>query len=163
NATGDRLVYAEGATVIIERWKNQGGVRTIPGDRFAFSPRGDSLAVGRADGSVQLFHCDTWTPKGPPSGRGEPVAALAFNPDGIHVAIARGNAVWIWDSVTGREDKRHTHDNYVFCVAYSHDGRLLASSDRNGEIQVRNAASGAEVMRPPPQGEAVHSVAFSVD
>jgi len=165
---GEHLAYARGCDVIVERWKNHGGVQTQRGGCFALSPDGRYLATGSDDGSVQLLCFDRSC--GPPirtlAGRDVPVAkvvSLAFSPDGTHVAIAKGKAVWLWGPNTGREPiEHHAHAGNVLCVAYSPVGHLLASSDDQGNVQVWDTDSG-QAGPTLQHAAAVHCLAFSPD
>jgi WD40 repeat protein len=165
---GERLAYVRGRDVIVERWKNHGGVRTEHGHCFAVSPDGKYLAAASDDGSVQLLCLDR--NGGPPiriPATGDVplarVASLAFSPDGAHVAIAKGKAVWVWGPNTGREPlEHHAHAGNVLCVAYSPVGHLLASSDDQGNVQVWDTDAG-QAGPTLQHAEAVRCVAFSPD
>jgi WD40 repeat protein len=57
----------------------------------------------------------------------------------------------------------HGHTQAVNNVAYSPDGRLLASGDEAGEVRVWDLPGGALRYVLPAQGAAVHALAFSPD
>jgi WD40 repeat protein/tRNA A-37 threonylcarbamoyl transferase component Bud32 len=94
-----------------------------------------------------------------------PVAALAFSPDGWHLASAgHDRTVRIWDVTTGRMERVLTgHRDLVYGVAYSPDGSRLATASWDGTARVWNAADGRQLLTFRGHGEAVWRVAFSPD
>lgn len=73
-----------------------------------------------------------------PSGGCDFMLALAFSPDGGHVAASTDNrAVCVWDLKTGGAPRvRRVHGDRVEQLAFSHDGGLLASGGRDGAIHL---------------------------
>ena len=52
----------------------------------------------------------------------------------------------------------------VYCVTFSHDGKLVATGSKNGDIHVLNASTGQSVLGPlEGHTRVVNSVAFSPD
>jgi WD40 repeat protein len=100
------------------------------GQCVAFSPDGKILAVGCADGSVELWPLD--------SQGGKPyvvkkhsglVWMLAFSPDGKTLASGGAdNNVVIWDVLTAEDLMTFKHNGTVEAVRFSPDGRILASA-----------------------------------
>jgi hypothetical protein len=101
------------------------------------------------------------------------VRALTFSPDGRLLASCSGDSIQrgfivpehsvrLWDVETGRQLLRIDGEALRICsVAYSPDGQLLASADR--DVRVWEVCSGREVLRFQAEGGAVYSVAFSPD
>jgi WD40 repeat protein len=126
----------------------------------AFSPDGKLLASIDECPAVDAGRVRLWDPAtGQPAGRNFPardisdVVGVAFSPDGRLLASADGDGtVRLWDPATGRPVGTPLHavtDRYgpwpvcgvfgvfgVFGVAFSPDGKLLASADGDGTIEI---------------------------
>src|SRR5690242_17994657 len=65
-----------------------------------------------------------------------PVFAIAFHPDGRHMASAGvDHTIKVWDVSTGRTVRTlRGHDDKVLALAYAPDGRALASAGREGMV-----------------------------
>src|SRR5437016_5862835 len=84
----------------------------------AYSPDGNLLAAGAADGSVRLFDPANGRPLATLAGHGDAVAALAFSPDGSRLASASyDKTVRVWDVAARKEvAKLAGHTNAVLAV-----------------------------------------------
>jgi WD40 repeat protein len=109
-------------------------------------------------------------------GTGDELFSVAISPDGKTVAAGTDRAVllwsgdteiWDWDRASPpepvalrRRDSDHDlHDGYVYSVAFSPDGKMLASSDEEGCVRI-TGLDGEAVLDGKHQ-EAVYSVAFA--
>ncbi|MEV4622938.1 caspase family protein [Asanoa sp. NPDC049573] len=95
-----------------------------------FTPDGRRLATGGADGSVRIWDAETRQREFPvlaPHTRW--VRAVAFNPDGTRLAGASDDgAVSLWNLAQGsRPIPGPRFDQSLYCLAYSPDGRWLAT------------------------------------
>ncbi|HKB04976.1 MAG TPA: protein kinase [Gemmataceae bacterium] len=102
---------------------------------------------------------------------GGPVGDVALNDDGSLVAAGGGDRiVKLWDTSTGRRVySLEGHTDIVACVAFSPDGRYLASGSsvqlpllpRLGEVKVWDVRSGENVRTIRGHGGPVYKLAFS--
>ena len=141
--------YLVGETFIWDRasWKP---VAALPRTRgpVAFSPGGDLLLVGGADGVPRLLEVGSWQPALALPPLPGLLAAASFSPDGDLLALAGWDSlVWVYD--VGSGELVHTlvgHREPVTAVAFSLDGRALASGGRDELVLVWDVASGEMLM-----------------
>jgi WD40 repeat protein len=146
---------------------------TAPVYSVTFSPDGKTVASGSWDKTIRMWEATTGKEKKALK-QSDHVTALAFSPDGKTLASGRTRAsdskddsaerVRLLDAAVGVERaalKGHTSD--VGCLAYSADGKLLASGSIDGVIKLWHVATGKE--RATIKGDAisVYSLAFSPD
>ncbi|HTE20141.1 MAG TPA: WD40 repeat domain-containing protein, partial [Armatimonadota bacterium] len=96
----------------------------------AFSPDGKRLALAGEQGVVEMWDTETGSrlkswPNGPEKVR---AAALAYSPDGTTLAVSGGDGqIRLWDPKTGHLRQTLTGQSAPRTLAYSPDGKLLAS------------------------------------
>jgi len=156
------------------------GVRSV-----AFSPDGQYIGTGDGNGDVYLWSAASGTclayardPGGQPS-----VTAVAFSPDsGVLAAGDASGGAYLWDTdalaTAGQAEPGCQGDpaalppavlpvpdgQKVTAVAFSPDGRDIATGDADGNTYVWNAASRQIARTLTDQGSAgVSSVAFSAN
>jgi WD40 repeat protein len=130
----------------------------------AFSPDGKRLALGRFNGTIDLWDTNSLKRiKQLPAVGGDDadrVWSLAFTPDGKKlVSGSRDSGAFLWSIEAGRPPRAFLYDDmtaghpYLASVALSHDGSTLIAgssqhavssgdSDRERSIKVWNAATG---------------------
>ncbi len=96
--------------------------------------------------------------------------ALAFSPDAERIAATRWDTgdVYVWDAHTGKEINRlvghHTSSTTRIAesaLAFSPDGRWLATGQSDKTVRIWEMATGHEAMRLDDLGDRVSGVGFS--
>ncbi|MFE0693635.1 trypsin-like peptidase domain-containing protein [Streptomyces sp. NPDC058869] len=145
-------------------------------DALAFGPDGRTLISGSGDGAVRTWDIASGRQRGRPFvGRGGPPAGglpLALSPDGRTLALdasAPGSddfAVRLWDVASGeqRGELLTGEDGPVMSLAFSPDGKTVASGDFNDTVRLWDVASGKPLRGPlGGHGSWVTSLVFSPD
>lgn len=109
-----------------------------------FSPRGDLLASGSADGSVRLFRPDTGQAAGRLLGHEGVVFDAAFSPNGRLIATACEDGLVRLFEVTSQRlvATMRGHRDIVRSVAFSRDGEVLASAGDDADIRLWSVSTG---------------------
>ena len=149
-----------------------------------FSPDGKVLAVGGYK-EVRLVDASSGSLLATLSGHADYVRSLAFSPDGKMLAAAggppqRAGEIKIWDVSSivapgfspansarkGGATRLKTltgHKDCIYSVAWSPDGKLLASGSYDKMVKLWDVATGREVKNLQDHIDAVFAVAFSPD
>jgi WD40 repeat protein/serine/threonine protein kinase len=88
---------------------------------------------------------------------------LAFRSDGARLAVAGGRSVIIHDLAQRTQKEHHVHNNIVAGLAFSPDGKWLASASWDGTVKVWDSQTGAPRYAPFAHVDRAHSVAWSPD
>ncbi len=153
-------------------------VASMPADRVqavTFSPDESLLVTASYDDQLRIFDVQTWEQRRViAAGHGMP-DCLQFSPlrDSRLLASAGNTSLKLWDFTTGKMlfDLKG-HNSLIFAVAFSPDGKMLAStaqrtsndSNVTAEIKLWDVATGRELATfGPTDGGGLNSIAFSPD
>lgn len=148
------------AMLTIWEWQSEREVGHLENDTpmiaLAFSRDEPSLAVGGMDGIVRILRTTDGREVKTLHGN-DPIKALAFSPDGRFIATASGGQVsknsalsrgttTLW-RIEDRSKKvlRVDHKSWAVTVAFSPDGKYVASMDQNGLVGVWTTADAQEI------------------
>jgi WD40 repeat protein len=118
---------------------------------LAFSPDGRVLAVAGSEGSIRLWGVDEGRGLDPLEAAGDTVKTVAFSPAGRLLAVGEWDtgdrgALALWDWGDRRLDRALPgHCGGINVLAFSSDGKLLASGDTRGFVKLWEVASGREL------------------
>jgi WD40 repeat protein len=113
---------------------------TWPVNSVAFSPDGNRIVSGSADGTIQVWDAKTGeVVVGPLEGHTLGVSSVAFSPDGNRIVSGSlDNTIRIWDAETGKVvvGPLEGHTDSIWSVAFSQDGNRIVSGSQDGTIRV---------------------------
>ncbi len=157
-----KLLLTSSEDGMLSIWEAETGqlLRSIPDFavyKVSFSPDGTRVAASTPDG-LQVWR---FTPDPAKLFSLEENQAMLtipdgsfgiFSPDGRHLAalsfgVSSGNAVKLWDATTGQE--LHTligHTDWIVGLAFSPDGKRLASTSLDGTLRIWSLTPGEETV-----------------
>jgi WD40 repeat protein len=130
---------------------------------LAYSPDGKLLAIGTGAQNVVLWNVQVERVCGYLR-QGTGVRALAFADDGLFIGTACGYVAKIWDLATRSERfELRGHGGWIWSLAFSPDGRILATGSKDQTTRLWNVADGCLLSSYNWQAGKVNSVAFAAD
>jgi WD40 repeat protein len=141
-------------------------------DAVAFSPDGKTLVTEDQDGTVRLWDVASHTPISAPFGT--KVEAMALSPDGKDLVTAgHDGKARLWDLaahhqigaplIIGPRASDTDPGPIGQTVAFSPDGKTLATASNLGTARLWDLATHTQIGRPLGGNEGVESLAFSPD
>lgn len=123
----------------------------------AFSPDGRYIASGSWDGVISIWKAATGE-EVIQIKHNQIVQSVGFSPSGKYV-ISDGQA---WEVATGKEISFTSNSINANIVVFSPDEKLVASSEIDGIIHLRDATTGAEIISMSHEGS-VNTLVFTLD
>ena len=118
----------------------------------AWSPCGRWLASGGGDRMVYVYDAKTFEVKSSLSGHSDWVFSVAWSPDGTKLAGgSKDKTVCIWEAATGKQLSQLGGEKPIRCLAFSRNGRTLASGDgwvpdgRDYSIRLYHVEAGTQI------------------
>jgi WD40 repeat protein len=137
----------------------------FPAQPYDVKPDEPLGALGRLDGSIELWHLTTGARMSAWPAHGEGIAAVAFSPDGKRLATGSlKGELKTWDLATQREVARLGPLGFnLFCLRFSPDGRTLAASGESSSVWLWDTSTRNPVRQLSGHLILAASVAFSPD
>ena len=127
------------------RIRFSGSTSRVP---IAFSPSGETLALGTSDGTVRIWDAHTGQQKRQIPAHRRGVMRVAFSPDGTHIASASADGtVRLWDVVTGAPwVQAPSHWSSISSLAFSQDSRRLISGGLDSTARLWDVETGKQLL-----------------
>ncbi len=135
---------------------------------IAFSPKGDTIAVGR-HGTVELIAADTREVRHTLREHTGNVNDLAFTPDGAQLIAVAGQPglfgeVRVWNNVDARlVHAWRGHSDSIYSLAAADGGRLIATGSYDQKIKLWDVETGSERRTLDGHNGGIFGLAFRSD
>ncbi len=172
--TGDNSVQVWDTTTDKELVRYTGHTDSV--FRVAWSPDGKEIASASYDGTVQVWNAATGQPLVIYK-MGVPAWSVAWSPGGTRIVagtgsagangqVYSGNTVKVWKAATGQTlltYSGHGDANDVYALAWSPNGKYIASGGKDQAVRIWDAATGHTILIYKGHTETVWDVAWSPD
>jgi len=170
-----RLVYLNEQTAALEIRSSQGSPAIIPlsgvgpqdsaFNRVGASPGGEMIFAIGNNGQIRFWKAATGELVGTAQGIKPPIRAVALSPGGLQLAVSveNDNFAHLYGMKDGRELRLAGHRDFVSGLAFSPDGKALATGSMDGTIRLWDAATGRERAVLPGHMQEVTDLAWSPD
>lgn len=166
---GERLMTT-GNDQTLKQWNRAGNpaanVRYLAtlASTAVYSPDGRWIAAAGVDRSVTTYPADGGEAVGSWLGHTQAVTALEFSSSGDELASVGGDGVRLWKLEAGAgPGVLRGHDSYVYPVACSPDGRLIASGGWDGVIRFWDRPTGKVLGSLQTHGTWTADLVFTAD
>lgn len=130
----------------------------------SFSPDGKQLVSGSRDGTVRLWDAAKGKLLHVMTGHVAWIQDVDFSPNGKRIASAgQDRKAFVWDVKTGDPVHSISHRNGVESVAFSREGKYVATGCKDNLLRVYHAESGELKFACGPVDGWVRSIAFTPD
>ena len=168
---GKRLAFSDNNVVkIVDETNGTEILSLVPSDSTVmdvkFSPDGSQFAVATYQGTLYIFDSKTGNQLLEVAASPMEIQRLAFSPDGTHIALANQVDANVWDVSTGKRLLTYSGHGEVMRlsgIAYSPDGKWIATAGNDATIQVWDSQTGAKLLTLVGHTGPAFGVAFSPD
>jgi WD40 repeat protein len=140
----------------------------------AFNPNGHSIVSGSSNGSMIEWNIRTQRQVSTLRGHSGTVSAIVFSTNCVDLSgsctflmASSGDdrRVLLWDASTGQQidELRHTHTATINSLAFSPDGRLLATGSSDFTVRILDIENDRELVVLNQHTNFVSAVAFSAN
>ena len=135
---------------------------------MAYSPDGTTIATGHLRDEGRLWNvatADLTQVLSHPLGQGDGFASLVFSPNGRTLAglsSHKRGTIELWDAATGKHTRTLVEGKYFTVIAYSPDGKTLATGHRRAHPHLWDVATG-NLIKELEHARNAASLAFSPD
>jgi WD40 repeat protein/tRNA A-37 threonylcarbamoyl transferase component Bud32 len=130
---------------------------------LAFNPKGTWLAVGKAQGEIQLWDVGKRAPAGPRVQMGGSIRMLRYSPDGSKLASGSvDKTAQIWNGRTLEPiGPRLIHDGAVWSVQFSPESGRLVTASFDGMVRLWDSSNGRLLGEPMRHEDMVYGASFT--